>query len=87
VATPQYATLLDEGRIDDLIPSMVGRNGVLVSTTFAPPVQTSSKENRILLDTPSGPQQFEVAGVQVDYMSENGSYTDRPRDLQAVLAG
>jgi putative ABC transport system permease protein len=64
--------LLDEGRIDDLIPSMLGKNGVLVSNNFAR-LFNVKKGNRILLDTPSGPQHFEVAGVQVDYMSESGS--------------
>jgi putative ABC transport system permease protein len=64
--------LLDEGRIDELIPSMVGKNGVLVSNNFAR-LFNVKKGSRILLDTPSGSRQFEVAGVQVDYMSESGS--------------
>jgi putative ABC transport system permease protein len=64
--------LLDEGRIDDLIPAMVGKSGILISNNFAR-IFNVRKGSRILLDTPTGPQQFEVAGVQVDYMSENGS--------------
>ena len=64
--------LLEEGRIDDLLPSMVGKNGVLISNNFAR-LFNVGKGSRILLDTPTGPRQFEVAGVQVDYMSESGS--------------
>lgn len=64
--------LLEEGRIDDLIPSMVGKNGVLISNNFAR-IFNVRKGSRLFLDTPTGPQEFEVAGVQVDYISDNGS--------------
>jgi putative ABC transport system permease protein len=64
--------LMAEGRIEDLLPGMMGRNGVLISNNMAR-IYHLKKGSRIYLDTPTGRHQFEVVGVQVDYSSDSGS--------------
>jgi putative ABC transport system permease protein len=69
--------LLEEGRVAELVPRMVGKSAVLISNNFAR-IFHASKGSSIVLDTPSGRRQFQVAGVQVDYTSETGSlFIDR----------
>jgi putative ABC transport system permease protein len=69
--------LLEEGRVEELIPAMAGKNGVLVSSNFAR-IFHVSKGGVVVLETPAGIQRFQVAGVQVDYTSETGSlFIDR----------
>jgi putative ABC transport system permease protein len=69
--------LLEEGDSDSLVASMLDRNAVLVSNNFAR-LHGVGRGDRIALDTPSGPQDFRVVGVQVDYTSENGTlFVDR----------
>ncbi len=64
--------LMEEGRIEDLVPGMSGKNGILVSNNFAR-IFSVHKGSRIFLDTPTGRHEFEVVGVQVDYTSDSGS--------------
>lgn len=64
--------MLEDGNIVDLPALMVGKNRVLVSENFARNFHVR-KGSTIVLDTPAGRQQFEVAGVDVDYSSEVGS--------------
>jgi putative ABC transport system permease protein len=64
--------MLEQGRVQDLVPGMVGKRGVLVSNNFAH-IYNVARGSRIQLDTPTGRQEFEVVGVQVDYTSDNGS--------------
>ena len=64
--------LMEEGRVEDLLPGMLGRNGVLISNNFAR-LHHLGRGDRILLDTPTGRHEFQVVGVQVDYSSDGGS--------------
>jgi putative ABC transport system permease protein len=64
--------MMEQGRVEDLVPEMAGRPGVLVSNNFAR-IHNVGKGDRIMLDTPTGRHSFEVVGVQVDYTSDNGS--------------
>jgi putative ABC transport system permease protein len=64
--------LMDEGRVEDLVPGMSGKNGLLVSNNFAR-IYEVGKGSRIFLNTPSGRQEFTIVGVQVDYTSDRGS--------------
>src|SRR5439155_15783963 len=64
--------LMEEGRIEDLLPGMLGRNGILVSNNFAR-LYHVGKRDRIRLDTPTGRHEFDVVGVMVDYSSDSGS--------------
>ncbi len=64
--------LMEEGNLKDIVPEMAGRNGVLVSNNFAR-IYNCRKGDRIYLDTPTGRQEFTVAGVSVDYTSDRGS--------------
>ena len=69
--------LLEEGRVEELLPAMAGKNGVLVSSNFAR-IFHVSKGGGVVLETPAGIQRFQVAGVQVDYTSDTGSlFIDR----------
>jgi putative ABC transport system permease protein len=67
-ATP----LMEEGRVDDLLPGMLGKNGVLISNNLAR-LHHLRKGDHIALDTPTGRHTFEVVGVAVAYYSENGT--------------
>src|SRR5437667_11287257 len=58
--------------VEDLLPGMLGRNGVLISNNFAR-LHHLGRGDRILLDTPTGRHEFQVVGVQVDYSSAGGS--------------
>src|SRR5437667_11497832 len=58
--------------VEDLLPGMLGRNGVLISNNFAR-LHHLGRGDRILLDTPTGRHEFQVVGVQVDYSSDGGS--------------
>jgi putative ABC transport system permease protein len=64
--------LLEEGTIEELLPGMMGRNGVLISNNFAR-LYHLRKGSRFYLETPTGRHGFDVVGVQVDYSSDNGS--------------
>jgi putative ABC transport system permease protein len=64
--------LMEDGRIEGLLPGMLGRNGVLVSNNFAR-LHHVGKGDSIHLDTPTGRHEFEVVGVIVDYSSDSGS--------------
>lgn len=64
--------MMEEGRLEDLVPAMVGKNGVVVSNNFAR-IYDVKRGSRIFLDTPAGRQAFDVVGVQVDYSSDSGS--------------
>jgi putative ABC transport system permease protein len=64
--------LMEEGRVGDLLPGMLGKNGVLISNNFAR-IHNLKKGRRIFLDTPTGRHEFEVVGVSVDYTSDSGS--------------
>jgi putative ABC transport system permease protein len=64
--------LMEEGRVDDLLSGMRGKNGVLISNNLAR-LHALKKGSRMVLDTPTGRHDFEVVGVQVDYSSDSGS--------------
>ncbi len=64
--------ILEDGRVEDLLSGMPGRNGILISNNLAR-IQNLGKGDRIRLDTPTGLHEFEVVGVQADYTSDNGS--------------
>jgi putative ABC transport system permease protein len=64
--------LMEEGRVEDLVPGMLGKNGVLISNNFAR-LHDLRKGSRIYLNTPAGRHEFLVVGVQVDYTSDRGS--------------
>jgi putative ABC transport system permease protein len=64
--------LMEEGRVGDLLPGMLGKNGVLISNNFAR-IHDLKKGRRIFLDTPTGRHEFEVVGVSADYTSDSGS--------------
>jgi putative ABC transport system permease protein len=68
----QSTPLMEQGRVEDLLPGMQGKPGMLISSNLARRHRLR-KGDRIVLDTPTGPQAFEVIGVQVDYHSANGS--------------
>lgn len=67
-ATP----IMEEGRLQDLLAGMLGKNGILISNNLAR-LHHLRKDDRIVLDTPTGRHEFEVVGVQVDYTSDNGT--------------
>jgi putative ABC transport system permease protein len=67
-STPMMA----EGRVEDLLPGMMGRNGVLISNNMAR-IYHLKKGSRIYLDAPTGRHEFQVVGVSVDYSSDSGS--------------
>ena len=64
--------LMEDGRVEDLLPGMQGKNGVLISNNLAR-LHRLKRGSHIYLDTPTGRHQFEVVGVQVDYSSDAGS--------------
>jgi putative ABC transport system permease protein len=68
----QSTPLMEEGRVEELLPAMQGKPGVLISSNLARRHRLR-KGDRIALDTPTGRHEFEVIGVQVDYHSDNGS--------------
>jgi putative ABC transport system permease protein len=68
----QSTPLMQEGRVEDLLPAMHGKPGMLISSNLARRHRLR-KGDRIALDTPAGRHAFEVVGVQVDYHSANGS--------------
>ncbi len=63
---------MEDGSLEDLVPRMSGKMGVLVSNNFAR-IHNVKKGSRIYLDSPTGRHAFEVAGVSVDYSSDRGS--------------
>jgi putative ABC transport system permease protein len=63
--------LMDEGRVEELLPVMAGRNGLLISSNVAR-LHNLHKGSRIQLDTPTGRHEFDVVGVHVDYTSDAG---------------
>jgi putative ABC transport system permease protein len=64
--------ILQQGRLQDLVPSMLDRDAAVVSANYAR-LRGVGKGDRIRLDTPSGPQAAEIVGVQVDYTSDSGT--------------
>lgn len=64
--------ILEEGRLEDLLPGMLDRNGVLISNNLAR-LNGWRRGDRIDLNTPTGRQSFDVVGVQVDYTSDAGA--------------
>jgi putative ABC transport system permease protein len=69
----RYSTpLMEAGRVQDLLPAMQGKPGMLISSNLARR-HGLRLGDRIALDTPMGRQAFEVIGIQVDYHSDNGS--------------
>lgn len=64
--------LMEDGRLEDLLPGMLGKRGVVISNNLAR-LHHLKKGSRIHLDTPTGRHEFEVVGVQVDYSSDAGS--------------
>jgi putative ABC transport system permease protein len=64
--------LMEEGRIEDLVPAMKGKPAVLISNTFAH-IHRLKKGNHIFLNAPTGRREFAVAGVRVDYGSDRGT--------------
>ena len=64
--------IMEEGRIEDLVPGMSGKNGLLVSNNV-PRLYGVRKGSRIFLDSPTGRHEFTIVGVQVDYSSDRGS--------------
>jgi putative ABC transport system permease protein len=67
-STPMMA----EGRVEDLVPGMMGKNGVLISNNMAR-IYHLKRGSLIFLDTPTGRHKFDVVGVSVDYSSDSGS--------------
>jgi len=76
VETDQYlrrsTPIMEEGRVDDLLTGMMGRNGALISNNLAR-IHDIHRGEWITLDSPTGRHRFEVVGVQADYTSDNGS--------------
>jgi putative ABC transport system permease protein len=64
--------LMQDGRIQDLVPAMKGKQAVLISNNFAH-IHRLKKGSRIFLNTPTGRHEFAVVGVHVDYSSDRGS--------------
>jgi putative ABC transport system permease protein len=64
--------LLEEGHLEDLLPGMQGKQGVLISNNLAR-MHRLKKGSRITLDSPTGRHEFEVVGIQADYTSDSGS--------------
>ena len=64
--------IMEQGRVEDLLPGLQGKNGVLISNNLAR-LHGLSTGSRMVLDTPTGRHEFVVVGVQVDYSSDSGS--------------
>lgn len=64
--------VLEEGKMADLLPSMAGKNGILISNNFSR-IYGLHRGDALFLDTPTGRHEFRIAGVSLDYSSDNGS--------------
>jgi putative ABC transport system permease protein len=64
--------LLEDGRVEDLLPGMLGKQGVLISNNLAR-MHKLKRGSRIALDSPTGRHEFDVVGIQIDYTSDSGS--------------
>jgi putative ABC transport system permease protein len=70
---PEYASdMFAEGSREDALTRMPNRDVVVVSEPFAAIFQVRPGDS-LALPTPSGPVFFQVAGVIVDYTSDNGT--------------
>jgi hypothetical protein len=56
--------LMEEGRVEDLLPGMLGKNGVLISNNFAR-LHNLKKGSCLSLNTPAGRQVFEIGRARV----------------------
>ncbi len=65
------APIMEEGRLGDLLPGMIGRNGALISNNLSH-IHSLHRGDRISLESPTGRHEFEVVGVQADYTSDHG---------------
>jgi putative ABC transport system permease protein len=64
--------MMEQGRLEDLLPGLQQKNGVLISNNLAR-LHGLNTGSRMVLDTPTGRHEFVVVGVQVDYSSDSGS--------------
>ncbi len=64
--------IMEEGDVEDILPALLEKQGILISANFAR-LHRLHKGDDIILNTPSGRQAFKIAGVIVDYTSDQGT--------------
>jgi len=66
------APVMEEGSVADLLPLMAGKNAVVISNNFSR-IHGLRRGDTLSIETPTGRHPFAIAGVNLDYSSDQGS--------------